>query len=305
MADISGLKVVITGGAGFVGSNLVERLCDSNTVYVVDNMNTGSILNLKESMKRSGVKLFRKDAKDVHRLGLRPDVIFHLGMYSSSPMYKKDPRLVGEVVSGAVSVMELAKASEAKVVIASTSSLYNGIKPPHKEEMQPPVTDYYTEARYAVERVAELYSRLHGVDANAMRFFSVYGYHEEAKKEYANLVSQFVWKMREGERPVIFGDGEQRRDFVFVTDVVEALIRAYEKSSGFGVFNVGTGKNYSLNETVKLINDELGSMIKPRYVKMPVKNYVMETLASTDKSRRMLGFKAKVDLKKGIHLISS
>ena len=104
---------------------------------------------------------------------------------------------------------------------------------------------------------------------------------------------------------MIFGDGEQRRDFVFVTDVVEALIRAYEKSGGFGVFNVGTGKNYSLNETVKLINDELGSMIKPRYVKMPVKNYVMETLASTDKSRRMLGFKAKVDLKNGIHLISS
>ena len=305
MADISGLKVVVTGGAGFIGSNLVEKLSGLNTVYVVDNMNTGSILNLKESMKNGKVRLFRRDVKDINKLGLKPDVIFHLGMYSSSPMYKKNPRLVGEVVSGAVSVMELAKASGAKVVIASTSSLYNGIKPPHHEDVHPPVTDYYTEARYSVERVAELYSKLHGVDANAMRFFSVYGYHEEAKKEYANLVSQFVWKMRKGERPVIFGNGEQRRDFVFVTDVVDALVRAYEKADGFGVFNVGTGKNYSLNETVKLINNELGSRIKPRYVKMPMQNYVMETLASTDKSRRILGFKAKVDLRKGIHLISS
>jgi UDP-glucose 4-epimerase len=105
--------------------------------------------------------------------------------------------------------------------------------------------------------------------------------------------------MKQGECPVIYGNGEQRRDFIFVTDVVDALIRA-SQIKGFEIFNIGTGKNYSLNETVDKINAALGTKIKPKYVKMPVPNYLMETLANVEKAEKVLGFKATISLDEGI-----
>jgi len=214
-------------------------------------------------------------------------------------MYRERTELVGRTVSEAVSLLEFARRNDCKVVIASTSSLYSGNDPPHREDMPVHVTDWYTEARYFVERLAELYLNLHGVRTCCLRLFSVYGPREEGKGRYANLVSQFIWVMRKGESPVIYGDGKQTRDFMYVEDVVDAFLRAMD-SDAAGVFNVGTGRETSFNEVVGMLNEELGTSIKPEYVDNPLKNYVYRTCADTKKVEGLLVFRAKVTLREGI-----
>jgi UDP-glucose 4-epimerase len=299
MAELANKNIIVTGGAGFIGSNLVERLCKDNKVLVIDTLMTGSEANLKDAKKSGNVTFKKEDSKNIAKLGFKADIIFHMGMYSASPMYREKPTRVAEVIEGMINVLEYARANGSQIVFASTSSIYNGVTPPHKEGVVPRVTDYYTEGRVGAERMSELYAKLYNVNTAAMRFFSVYGYHEEAKAGYANLVTQFLWAMKKGEQPVVYGDGSQRRDFVFVTDVVEAMIKAVNVK-GFDVFNVGTGKNYSLNEMAEKINAVLGTSIKPKRIEMPVSNYVMETLADTTKAEKVLGFKAKVSLDEGI-----
>jgi UDP-glucose 4-epimerase len=293
------MRALVTGGAGFIGSNLVEALVDGCEVTVLDSFHTGSMENL-EGIGRD-IKVIRGSCNDCLNLGLQPDVIYHLGIPSSSPMYKKNPMLVGEAINGTVAIMELARQSGCrKVVLASSSSLYNGVTPPHREDAVIKVTDYYTEARLAIERIAELYYRLYDIDYAAMRFFSVYGPHEEAKGQYANMITQFLWGMRDGKAPVIFGDGTQTRDFTYVSDVVDALILASKK--GTGVFNVGTGKSYSFNYVVDLLNIKLGKDLKSEYKENPIKNYVMHTLADTSKIEG-LGFKPRYSLEEGLNEI--
>ena len=243
MVSIENKKVIVTGGTGFIGSNLVDKLAEKNEVVVIDNFHTGHQKNIESLLKNNKVQLKTMDVKNIHQLDFKADYVFHMGIYSASPMYRNDPFLVSEVVSGMISVLEYAKKNKSKVVFASTSSIYNGIKPPHREDIIPLITDYYTEARIAAERMSELYSKLENVDVQAIRFFSVYGPHEEAKKNYANLVTQFYWNIKNNESPVIFGDGTQRRDFIHVSDLVEIILRA-SQLKGFNVINGGTGKCY-------------------------------------------------------------
>lgn len=292
------MSILVTGGAGFIGSNLVEALLkNGEEVVVLDNMHTGSPANLV-GLKGS-INLIQAGCNELPRLDLQPEKIYHLGIPSSSPMYKANPFLVGEAINGFISVLELARRSGARLVYASSSSLYSGLLPPHREDMSIAVTDYYTEARLAMERLAELYHRLYGVGSAGMRFFSVYGPREESKKKYANMVSQFLWQMRRGEEPVIYGDGSQTRDFVHVHDVVRALRLAME-SDYQGVLNVGTGRACSFNEVIGMINAELGTDIKQKYVENPIKNYVRNTLADTGKCQKALGFQARISLEEGI-----
>jgi UDP-glucose 4-epimerase len=292
------MSTLVTGGAGFIGSNLVEELLKAGEdVVVLDNMHTGSPGNL-EGLEGS-LKLIRASCNDLPGMDLHPEKIYHLGIPSSSPMYKKNPYLVGEALNGFTAVFELAKKSGARVVYASSSSLYNGLLPPHREDMTIQVADYYTEARLAMERMAELYKRLFDVSSVGMRFFSVYGPKEEAKKEYANMVTQFLWEMRDGKTPVIFGDGSQTRDFTYVKDVVRALQLAM-KSDYHGILNVGTGKAYSFNDVIAILNQKLGSDARPKYMENPIKNYVLHTLADTTKTEKVIDFKAQNTLETGI-----
>ncbi|MGB9924002.1 MAG: NAD-dependent epimerase/dehydratase family protein, partial [Methanothrix sp.] len=204
------MTALVTGGAGFIGSNLVEELVRSGErVIVLDNLQTGSLRNLEGL----DAEIVTMSCNDIPRLDVNADMIFHLGIPSSSPMYRDNPLLVGEAVNGFIAVMELARRCGARVVYASTSSLYNGLEPPHREDMVIRVTDYYTEARFAMERIAELYRKLYGISSLGMRFFSVYGPKEESKGRYANMVTQFLWGMMRNEAPVIYGDGSQTRDF--------------------------------------------------------------------------------------------
>ncbi len=292
------MSILVTGGAGFIGSNLVEDLLASGEdVVVLDNLTTGSRENL-EGLS-GNLKVIEASCLDLPKLDLNPEGIYHLGVPSSSPMYKKNPFLVGEAVNGMIAVLELAKKTGARVVYASTSSLYSGQTPPHREDMEVLVSDYYTEARFSMERMAELYKTLFGVEAAGMRFFSVYGPHERAKGAFANTITQFLWEIMEGRRPLIYGDGSQTRDFVFVKDVVSAL-RLAMSSDYHGILNVGTAKSYSFNQVVEMLNERMGTDLRPEYTENPIKNYVMHTLADTSKAKEVLGFEAQRTLKEGI-----
>ncbi len=292
------MHIVVTGGAGFIGSNLVRALASrGHKVYVVDSLHTGKedILGGME-----GVRLFRADSGSLGDLPLPfIDCIFHFGMPSSSPMYLKDTGLEKATADEFRSLLEYARTGDSGVVFASTSSLYAGLDGPQREVMPVTPVDGYTRSRFAMEKLADEYSGKHGLCCTGLRLFSVYGPGEEAKGKYANVVSQFLWDMRKGKRPVLYGDGTQTRDFVYVKDVVSACLKAM-KYGGSGIFNVGTGRPTSMNDAVDVINRVLGTDMKPLYVENPIKHYVYHTHADCRKAAEVLGFRARYDLEQGI-----
>jgi len=293
------MKFIVTGGAGFIGSHLAEELikrgCD---VTIIDDLSLGVENNIPKE-----ATFIKGSSSKVSEISGLIDGIFHLGMPSSSPMYKEDPYLVGKTINEAIAIFEYARKNQCKIVYASTSSIYNGNSLPYKEDMPVYVTDYYTECRYAIERLARLYYDLYNVKSIGLRLFSVYGPREEHKGKYANIISQFLWAMLKDQSPIIYGDGNQTRDFIYVSDVVNAFILAMFSNIDCDVFNVGTGKNYSFNEVIKLLNKYLGKDIKPIYKPNPIKNYVYHTLADTTKAEKILGFEAKISLEEGIRNI--
>jgi UDP-glucose 4-epimerase len=295
------MKFVVTGGAGFIGSHLAEELIKRGfDVIVIDDLSLG----VKENIPKEATFIKGSSSK-IQEVPGSVDGIFHLGMPSSSPMYKEDPYLVGKTINEAITIFEYARKNQCKVVYASTSSIYNGNSLPYKEDMPIHVTDYYTECRYAIERLAKLYYDLYNVKSIGLRLFSVYGPREEHKGKYANIISQFLWAMLKDQSPIIYGDGNQTRDFIYVSDVVNAFILAIFSNIDYDIFNVGTGRNYSFNEVIKIINKLLNKDIKPIYKPNPIKNYVYHTLADTTKAEKILGFKAKISLEEGIKKLIS
>jgi len=307
------MKVIITGGAGFIGTNLAMEIVRDNEVVIMDNLHSGSYRNVehvadkvREKEKEKNLRFVRSLSKDIKNHNIKDvDTIFHFGIPSSSPMYKDHPYFVGEAINGAIGVFEYARnESVSQVVYASSSSLYNGNPPPHREDMEIKVTDYYTEARLTIERIAKLYNDLYGIRSVGLRFFSVYGPHEEAKREFANIITQFLWEMKKGKSPVIYGDGNQRRDFIHVKDVVKACLMVSERPSEFEaeIFNVGTGVSCSFNNVVELLNKKLNTNICPNYRVMPMKNYVAHTLADMTKIKK-IGFEPDYTLERGIEIL--
>ena len=295
------MRAVVTGGAGFIGSNLTAKLLkDGAEVVVIDNFMTGSreVANL---LRERGATLLEGTSSSIREL-TPVDAVFHLGIPSSSPMYRENPSLLSLVIRDAIAIFEYAKESGTKIIYASTSSIYNGNEPPFTEDMPVFPTDFYTEGRYWIERLAKVYHELHGVESVGLRLFSVYGPNERPKGSFANVASQMVWAALEGRPFVIYGDGRQTRDFIYVTDVVEAFLLAWERGGGCEVYSVGTGRETSFNELAELIR-KLGLDLKLEYRENPIKNYVYRTLADTKKAERDLGFKYEVELEEGLRKI--
>ena len=295
------MRALVTGGCGFIGSNLVERLVnEGDTVIVYDNLHTGSRDNISSLDVDIHIQLRVRPYKNLLEEVKDVDVIFHLGMPSSSPMYKDDPELVAWTINDAIDIFEYSKQTGCKVVYASSSSLYNGNIVPFREDMDIYVTDYYTETRYWIERLAHLYNSMFDVHSVGLRLFSVYGRKEYYKGKYANIVTQFLWSISRDRPPLIYGVGTQSRDFIHVDDVVEAFILASRRDFECEIFNVGTGVSYSFNQVVEIVNKALDKNVRPVYVPNPIKNYVYHTLADTTKASSMLGFQSNISLEDGI-----
>lgn len=291
------MKAIVTGGCGFIGSHIAERLIYSGyDVFIIDDLSLGTLDNIYGL----NVKTFTEPYFNALSKIYSADIIFHLGIPSSSPMYRKFPLLLSKSISDAIVIFEYAKRFNSKVIYASTSSLYNGNKTPYNENMPIFVTDYYTECRYSIERLSEIYYKLYGVKSVGLRLFSVYGPREDHKGEYANVITQFLCQMIKDNRPTIYGDGNQTRDFIYVDDVVNAFILAAEGDFKCEIFNVGTGKSYSFNQIIKYLNEILDKSITPKYEPIPINNYVYHTLADTKKAENVLKFKSKIDIISGI-----
>ncbi len=303
------LTVLVTGGAGFIGSNLVERLVnEGHSVRVFDNFSLGRMENLNSV--KGKVEIINGDIRDfesVNKAAKGVDTIFNQAAASASPMFRDFLReSIAANVDGFVNLLNACRANDVKkLVYASTSSVYGNNKPPLREDMKLVPVNFYASTKLLNEHLALLFSVQYGLGTVGFRYMSIYGPHERSKGIYANLVSQFLWSMQKGEQPVIYGDGAQRREFTYVADVVEANVLAMnlKKKLGGEVFNVGTGKSASLNDVVALLNNALGTSIKPKYVKNTVKNYIYTQLSDITKIRKLLGYEPRYSLEKGIREI--
>lgn len=302
-------RALVTGGAGFIGSNIVEELVSKDVkVTVLDDLYLGSRSNLSEVENDiTFVEGSVLDNSKVSEAMKDVDVVFHQAARSSAPMHKEKPVESSRVnVDGFVNVCEEAVAHGAsKVVYASTSSMYGSKEPPHREGMGAVPTNRYSASKMSREMYAKNYSYNNQLETTGLRYFAVYGPHERAKGRFANVVTQFLWKMMKDERPVIWGDGTQTRDFTYVKDVARANLQASRTGDSLDgeVVNVGTGREVSFNTVVETLKEELGSQIDPKYVDNPRDKYVQRTKADTSKAERVLDWTAQTDFKSGVNKI--
>ena len=296
----------MTGGAGFIGSNIVEALVDEGVeVVVLDDLYLGTEDNLGDV--KDDIDFVKGSVLDVETVQSAIegcDTVFHQAARSSAPMHQNDPAEGVRVnVEGFINTVEAAKkTSVEKIVYASTSSMYGSVEPPHSEDQDTPPTNLYTASKMSRELYAKVYSQVTDIDFTGLRYFSVYGPHERGKGKYANVVTQFLWKMLDGEQPVIFGDGTQTRDFTYVKDVARANMLAAERRDELNgnVFNVGTGVETSFNEVIVKLNKILGTDIDAERIDNPIDNYVARTKADTSRSRKVLGFEASRSFGEGL-----
>ena len=297
------MKAVVTGGAGFIGSNIVEALvADGHEVAVYDNFSLGTEQNL--AAVKGKIKVVRGDLLDFELLKKTTkgtDVIFNQAAASSSLMFIQDLKKAFSInVEGFINVLNCARDNGIKrVIYASTSSLY-GNKAPAREDMKIEPPNFYSASKVSNEQLAQIFFTEYGVESVGFRYASVYGPHEEGKGIYANLVSQFLWVMQKNQQPVIYGDGTQTRDFVYVKDVVQANLLAMKAKVGADVFNVSTHGSTSLNELVNVLNKILGKNIMPKYIQNKVSNYIAVQQLDNTKIKNALGYKQKYTLEQGI-----
>lgn len=296
-------RILVTGGAGFIGSNLANDLAADNDVVALDNGYLGTPDNLSEP-----VEYVEADVLDDALPTEGVDVVYHLAALSSRQMLEENPREGARVnIEGFVNVVEQAYDDGCDTVVyASTSSAYGSRTEPSPEDMDLEAATGYDASMLSRERYAEYYNNFYDdITCAGMRFFSVYqgyGGNEEHKGEYANTVSQFADKIANGESPVLWGDGTQTRDFTHVDDIVRGLVTTAEHELA-GVYNLGTGDAYSFNEMADLINDTLGTAVAPEYEPIPLENYVHNTCADISKIHEQTGWTPQIDFAEGVRRV--
>ncbi len=298
-------KILVTGGAGFIGSNFCNINKDKYDIVALDNLFLGDPDNLDPE-----ITFIQGDAcnlVDLQKCGDQFDYVLHFAGTSSAPMFADDGFVSGYVnsIESFCQTLDFArKAGVKKFLYASTSSLYANNEMPLIETQIVTPPNHYSVTKFCYEHCARCYTQTHPeLETIGFRFMSVYGPNEEAKGQFANMISQFVWDIARDKAPIIYGDGEQFRDFTNVADVVQGLTLAIEtdKKLESEVFNIGTGKTCSFNEILKHINSAFGKDIQATYIENPVKEvYVRGQHADISKISEVLGYKPTVELEQGI-----
>lgn len=298
-------RCIVTGGAGFIGSHLTERLLKSGyLVTVIDDLSEGKWENLPSNRNLTKVKA--SILGNITGIVAGHDAIFHLAAIPRLQRSLVNPWKTHQVnVDGTLKLLLAAKKYHIKkFIFASSSSVYgNQKKLPFRETMRPSPLVPYSLHKLIGEEYCQMFSDLWGLETLSLRYFNVYGPRMNPESNYANLIPKFIKLIAAGKRPIINGSGLQKRDFTYVSDVVEATMLALESTHSGEIFNIGYGKNFSVNEVTAMINQVLKKNIKPIYGPAVIEPKM--TLASTQKARKLLGWKPKINLENGLKLMTT
>jgi nucleoside-diphosphate-sugar epimerase len=296
---------LVTGGAGFIGSHLVEALvAEGYRVRVLDDFSSGRRDNL--APVAGCIELVEGDVRDARLVAesmAAVDYVFHEAAVPSVVRSLEDPRRSHTVtVDGTLNVLEAARLTKPRrVVYASSSSVYGDTPTlPKTETMTPQPLSPYAAAKLSAEHYVRVYARVFGVPAVALRYFNVFGPRQDPTSAYTGVISIFIRELLAGRSPAIDGDGEQTRDFTYVSDAVAANLQAARADGAVGeVFNVARGEQTSINELVRLLRDLTSARVEPRYG--PARSGdVRHSRADIAKARRLLGYEPRVALREGL-----
>ena len=301
-------RAVVTGGAGFIGSHIVDELLSRGTeTYVIDDLSNGSVENIRSHKSNKLLHFIKGDVKDADRLlrGVgRIDVVFHEAAYINGTQSVARPQLAHEInVNRSLDMMNCCmKRDVGKFVFASSAAIY-GEEPKNRLSVEGvnerPLTPYGA-SKAAVEVYLGTYWEAYGFKSTALRYFNVYGPRQKSDSE-SGVISIFVDKARRGARPTVYGDGKQTRDFVHVKDVVQAnMLAAQATKKSFGqAFNVGSGRSTSVMQLLEIIGKAAGKQMRPKFAVQRAGDS-MFSKASLVKTRSVLGFDPRVSLEDGL-----
>jgi UDP-N-acetylglucosamine/UDP-N-acetyl-alpha-D-glucosaminouronate 4-epimerase len=299
------MRVLVTGGAGFIGSHIVDELLRrGERVRVLDNLSTGHAENL--GAVRQKIDWHQTDIRNLD--AIRPrfggvDYVIHLAAISSVPRSVEDPLTSNSVnLDGTLNVLVAARDATVKRVVFSASSAAYGDHPalPRVESQEPRPLSPYALAKVASEYYCQIFTRFYGLDTVALRYFNIFGPRQSPDSPYSGVLSLFIAAYLGGATPTIYGDGEQSRDFIYVDNAVDATLRACTATGPVGkVINVGTGEPHTLNEIISLLNNLLGQQVTPRYDAARAGD-VKHSHADITLARKLLGFEAKVSFDEGL-----
>jgi nucleoside-diphosphate-sugar epimerase len=298
------VTALVTGGAGFIGSHLTEALCARGiAVTVLDNLLLGAENNLAHI--KGDLTVLKGDIRDreVLRKAVQgKDWVFHLAAYPSVPYSIEHPELTNQINLDATLALlaECAAARVRRVVFSSSCSVYGDCAEVARESDPVHPLSPYALQKLASEQYVRLFSDLRGVPGTALRYFNVFGPRQAFSSPYSGVIARFCTTLLEGKRPIIFGTGEQSRDFVSVHDVVQANLLAAEKDSAVGhVFNIGTGASTSVLDLLNTLKKILGSDLAPEFQPRRT-GEIQYSCADISAAEQHLGFRPKVSLEEGL-----
>jgi nucleoside-diphosphate-sugar epimerase len=299
-------RILVTGGAGFIGSHVVDKLVETDVeVRVLDNLDTGKMENVAQHGKSSNFSFVEGDIRDlqlVKQLVKGVDAVVNLAAIASVQRSVEDPLLVNEVnVRGTLNLLKASVDGNVKRFIqASSAAVYGDVQRlPVCEDSSPVPLSPYAVSKLAAESYAMVFNRVYGLGAVCLRFFNVYG-PRQANSPYSGVITIFANEILARRPPRIFGDGEQTRDFVFVDDVVSAIMLALTKKNAVGeVFNVASGRAISINSVVEILQRILGGDLRPVHGR-PREGDIRHSYASVEKARALLGFDPVFSLEEGL-----
>lgn len=303
-------KFLVTGGAGFIGSHIVEELVrNKHKVRILDNFSSGKMQNLASFKNK--VEIIRGDitSKSTCLKATKGiDFVLHQAALRSVPKSMGQPHTYNSVnIDGTLNMLEASRDNRVKrFVFASSSSVYGEVSSfPEKESFLPGPISPYALSKLTGEHYCKIFSLHYKLPCVALRYFNVFGPRQALDDEYAVVIPKFINCILKNERPPIFGTGKQSRDFTFVKNVVQAnLLAAGNKSLKFGVFNVASGKDYSVLALVKILNSILKKDVKPLLLAKRAGD-VFRTLADLSQSKKTLGFKPGTDFIQGLKITTA
>lgn len=299
------MKYLVTGGAGFIGSNIVDELVSrGENVVVLDDLSAGKEANLHGVRERIELRTGSiTDLEAVQKACHGVDYVIHLAARTSVPRSVKDPIESNRInIDGTLNVLVAARdAKVRRVVYAASSSAYGETAIlPKVETMQPEPISPYGVTKYVGELYAQVFGRVYGLENVCVRYFNVFGPRQDPTSQYSGVLSRFMLAILEGQQPVIYGDGEQSRDFTYIANVVDVTLRACTAEGASGqVFNGGTSSRITLNEVVRTLENITGKKIATKY-DPPRNGDIRDSQADIGRARKVLGYEPKVSFEEGL-----